>query len=214
MILLIDNYDSFVYNLARYFEELGEETVVVRNDAIDLESVVALQPSHIVLSPGPCTPREAGICVDLARLVGGSIPILGVCLGHQCLGEAFGGRVVRGRPVHGKVSAIHHEGIDLFSGLPAPLEVTRYHSLVVDPHDLPAELVPLAWTADGTLMALRHRSLPAWGVQFHPEAVLTEAGHALLANFLALGRQLNPRGLEAPLPPHETSPPGVSPPME
>ncbi len=214
MILLIDNYDSFVYNLARYFEELGEETVVVRNDAIDLESVVALQPSHIVLSPGPCTPHEAGICVDLARLVGGRIPILGVCLGHQCLGEAFGGRVVRGRPVHGKVSAIHHKGIDLFSGLPAPLEVTRYHSLVVDPRDLPAELVPLAWTADGTLMALRHRSLPAWGVQFHPEAVLTKAGHALLANFLALGRRQNPRGLEAPLPPHETSPPGVSPPVD
>lgn len=214
MILLIDNYDSFVYNLARYFEELGEETVVERNDAIDLESVVDLRPSHIVLSPGPCTPREAGICVDLTRLVAGQIPILGVCLGHQCLGEAFGGRVVRGRPVHGKVSDIHHEGSDLFSGLPAPLAVTRYHSLVVDPDTLPPELVPLARTTDGTLMAMRHRSLPAWGVQFHPEAVLTTAGHALLANFLALGRGEDPRGLEARLPAHESSPPGVSPPSD
>ena len=214
MILLIDNYDSFVHNLARYFEELGEETVVVRNDAIDLESAVALRPGQIVLSPGPCTPREAGICVDLTRLVGGRIPILGVCLGHQCLGEAFGGRVVRGRPVHGKVSAIEHEGIDLFSGLPAPLVVTRYHSLAVDPESLPPELVPLAWAADGTLMALRHRTMPAWGVQFHPEAVLTTAGHALLANFLSLARGLEPRGLATPLPPHETAPPGVSPPLD
>ncbi|MBK5096806.1 MAG: aminodeoxychorismate/anthranilate synthase component II [Gemmatimonadetes bacterium] len=214
MILLIDNYDSFVHNLARYFEELGEETVVVRNDAIDLESAVALRPGQIVLSPGPCTPREAGICVDLTRLVGGRIPILGVCLGHQCLGEAFGGRVVRGRPVHGKVSAIEHEGVDLFSGLPAPLVVTRYHSLVVDPESLPPELVPLAWAPDGTLMALRHRTMPAWGVQFHPEAVLTTAGHALLANFLSLGRGQEPRGLATPLPPHETAPPGVSPPLD
>jgi anthranilate synthase/aminodeoxychorismate synthase-like glutamine amidotransferase len=214
VILLIDNYDSFVHNLARYFEELGEETVVVRNDAIDLESAVALRPGQIVLSPGPCTPREAGICVDLTRLVGGRIPILGVCLGHQCLGEAFGGRVVRGRPVHGKVSAIEHEGVDLFSGLPAPLVVTRYHSLVVDPESLPPELVPLAWAPDGTLMALRHRTMPAWGVQFHPEAVLTTAGHALLANFLSLGRGQEPRGLATPLPPHETAPPGVSPPVD
>jgi len=214
VILLIDNYDSFVHNLARYFEELGEETVVVRNDAIDLESAVALRPAQIVLSPGPCTPREAGICVDLTRLVGGRIPLLGVCLGHQCLGEAFGGRVVRGRPVHGKVSAIEHEGIDLFSGLPAPLVVTRYHSLVVDPESLPPELVPLAWAPDGTLMALRHRTMPAWGVQFHPEAVLTTAGHALLANFLSLGRGQEPRGLATPLPPHETAPPGVSPPVD
>ena len=214
MILLIDNYDSFVHNLARYFEELGEETVVVRNDAIDLESAVALRPGQIVLSPGPCTPREAGICVDLTRLVVGRIPLLGVCLGHQCLGEAFGGRVVRGRPVHGKVSAIEHEGIDLFSGLPAPLVVTRYHSLVVDPESLPPEIVPLAWAPDGTLMALRHRTMPAWGVQFHPEAVLTTAGHALLANFLSLGRGQEPRGLATPLPPHETAPPGVSPPVD
>jgi len=214
VILLIDNYDSFVYNLARYFEELGEQTVVVRNDEIDLESVEALMPGHIVLSPGPCTPREAGICVDLTRLVCGRIPILGVCLGHQCLGEAFGGRVVRGKPVHGKVSEIQHEGIDLFSGLPAPLSVTRYHSLVVDPESLPPELVPLARTADGTLMALRHRTLPVWGVQFHPEAVLTTAGHALLANFLSLGRGQEPRGLATSLPPHETAPPGISPPMD
>lgn len=214
MILLIDNYDSFVYNLARYFEELGEQAVVFRNDEIDLESVVALVPSHIVLSPGPCTPREAGICVDLTRLVCGRIPILGVCLGHQCVGEAFGGRVVRGKPVHGKVSEIQHEGIDLFSGLPAPLSVTRYHSLVVDPDSLPAELISLARTADGTLMALRHRTLPVWGVQFHPEAVLTTAGHALLANFLSLGRGQEPRGLAIPLPPHENAPPGVSPPVD
>lgn len=214
MILLIDNYDSFVYNLARYFEELGEETIVKRNDSIDIESVLALRPGHIVLSPGPCTPREAGICVDLTRHVRGRIPILGVCLGHQCLGEAFGGSVVRGRPVHGKVSYIQHEGVDLFSGLPAPLAVTRYHSLVVDPETLPSDLVPLARATDGTLMALRHRTLPAWGVQFHPEAVLTTAGHALLANFLALGRGQEPRGLDTPLSSHESAPPGVYPPIE
>jgi anthranilate synthase/aminodeoxychorismate synthase-like glutamine amidotransferase len=213
VVLLIDNYDSFVYNLARYFEELGEETIVMRNDAIDTQSVLALGPSHVILSPGPCTPREAGICVDLTRVIGGRIPILGVCLGHQCVGEAFAGSVIRGRPVHGKVSHIEHAGVDLFSGLPAPLAVTRYHSLVVDPTTLPSDLVPLARANDETLMALRHRTLPVWGVQFHPEAVLTTAGHALLANFLALGRGLEPRGLEAPLPPHETPPPGVSPPM-
>jgi len=214
VILLIDNYDSFVFNLARYVEELGEETVVVRNDAIDIRSVISLEPTHIILSPGPCTPGEAGICIDLSRQVAGLIPLLGVCLGHQCIGEAFGGRVIRGKPVHGKVSRIHHEGIGLFSGLPAPLAVTRYHSLVVDPDDLPPELLPLAWTTDGTLMALRHRSHPVWGVQFHPEAVLTVAGHALLANFLAIGRGKDPRGLETPLPRHETPPPGVSPPVD
>jgi anthranilate synthase/aminodeoxychorismate synthase-like glutamine amidotransferase len=214
VILLIDNYDSFVYNLARYVEELGEDTLVVRNDAIDLEAVSALQPDHIILSPGPCTPREAGICVDLTRRLGGRIPPLGVCLGHQCVGEAFGGSVVRARPVHGKVSQIRHVGTDLFAGLPAPLAVTRYHSLVVESTSLPAALVPLAWTSGGTLMAIRHRSRPVWGVQFHPEAVLTMAGHALLANFLALGRRLEPRGLETELPPHETAPAGVSPPLE
>lgn len=214
MILLVDNYDSFVHNLARYLEELGEETVVVRNDAIDVESVLSLGPSHLILSPGPDTPREAGICVELALRAAGKIPILGVCLGHQCLGEAFGGRVIRGRPVHGKVSHVCHEGTDLFSRLPNPLPATRYHSLVVDPDGFPQELAPLAWTSDGTLMALRHRSFPVWGVQFHPEAVLTTAGHALLANFLALGRGEEPCGLDAPLPPHEIAPPCIAPPRD
>lgn len=212
MILLIDNYDSFVHNLARYLVELGEETVVVRNDAIAVESVLSAGPSHLILSPGPDTPREAGICVDLALRAAGKIPILGVCLGHQCVGEAFGGRVVRGKPVHGKISNVHHDGTDLFAGLPNPLPATRYHSLVVDPDGLPSDLVPLARTSDGTLMALRHRVFPVWGVQFHPEAVLTTAGHALLANFLALGRGRAARGLDAPLPPHEIAPPCTAPP--
>ncbi|MFO7587067.1 MAG: aminodeoxychorismate/anthranilate synthase component II [Gemmatimonadota bacterium] len=195
MILLVDNYDSFVYNLARYLEELGEETRVVRNDATSAAAALAPAPSHVVLSPGPCTPREAGICVDLVRLAERDrVPVLGVCLGHQCLGAALGGRIVRGPPVHGKVSLVRHAGDDLFTGLPSPLRVTRYHSLVVDPNGLPPDLLPTAWTEDGILMAVRHRTAPLWGVQFHPEAVLTEAGHALLANFLALGRGTVPPG--------------------
>lgn len=212
MIVLIDNYDSFVYNLARYLEELGETTKVLRNDALAVSDVLDLSPSHIVLSPGPCTPREAGICVELCRAAGDCMPVLGVCLGHQCLAAAFGARVVRGSPVHGKASRIRHDGSDLFTGLPDPLQVTRYHSLVVDPGSLPRELLPLAWTEEGTNMALRHRSRPAWGVQFHPEACLTEHGHALLANFLALGRGEPPRGVLPLDSVHERPPPGAVPP--
>lgn len=213
MVLLVDNYDSFVYNLARYLEELGERTVVIRNDATTAAGALASGPSHLVLSPGPCTPREAGICVDLVRLAARQgIPTLGVCLGHQCLGSALGARVARGTPVHGKVSRIRHDGTDLFAGLPSPLRVTRYHSLVVDPDSLPHELVATAWTAEGVLMALRHRTAPLWGVQFHPEAVLTEAGHALLANFLALGRRSAPPGAAGVPAGTERPPPDVAPP--
>ena len=212
MIVLIDNYDSFVYNLARYLEELGETTRVIRNDALPSRGVLDLAPSHIVLSPGPCTPGEAGICVDLCRAVGDRVPVLGVCLGHQCLAAAFGARVVRGSPVHGKLSSVRHGGSDLFSGLPDPLQATRYHSLVVDPGSLTPELLPLAWTEEGTNMALRHRSRPAWGVQFHPEACLTHHGHALLANFLALGRGLAPPGVLPDSNARERPPPGAIPP--
>ncbi len=212
MIVLIDNYDSFVFNLARYLEELGESTIVLRNDAATVQDVLQLDPSHLILSPGPCTPAEAGICVDLARIASATIPVLGVCLGHQCLADAFGARVVRGQPVHGKVSDARHDGRDLFEGLPDPLQVTRYHALVVDPDSLTEELTPLAWTADGTIMAMRHRTRPAWGVQFHPEACLTEAGHALLANYLALGRGEPPVGRIGESRSLERAPMGVRPP--
>ncbi len=214
MILLVDNYDSFVYNLARYLEELGETTRVVRNDATTADAALAAGPSHVVLSPGPCTPREAGICPDLASLaVRRRVPLLGVCLGHQCLGAALGGRVVRGAPVHGKVSPVRHDGTDLFAGLPSPLRVTRYHSLRLDPGSLPPDLAPTAWTPDGVVMAVRHREAPAWGVQFHPEAVLTEGGHALLANFLALGRGTLPPGPAGVPAGVERPPAGASPPV-
>lgn len=198
MILLIDNYDSFVFNLARYLEELGEEVSVVRNDAITVESVRADAPSHIVISPGPCTPAEASLSVELIRGVSGTIPILGVCLGHQCLAVAFGGRVVRApRPMHGRLSRVRHGGEGLFAGLPDPLTVTRYHSLVVDPERPGAGVRVTARTADGEVMALERSGDRAWGVQFHPEAILTEGGHRLLANFLALGRDAAPDGVRA-----------------
>ncbi len=200
MILVLDNYDSFVHNLARYVEELGEQVRVVRNDATDVDGLLDLAPSHVIVSPGPCTPMEAGTSVDLIRVAGRLVPVLGVCLGHQCVGTAFGARVVRGPPVHGKVSSIVHEERGLFHGLPSPLSGTRYHSLVVDPATLPDELVATAWTEDGVLMALRHDRFPVWGVQFHPEAVLTGYGHALLRNFLALGRNEHPPGLGPGLP--------------
>ena len=212
MIVLIDNYDSFVFNLARYLEELGESTIVLRNDAATVQDVLQLDPSHLILSPGPCTPAEAGICVDLARIASATIPVLGVCLGHQCLADAFGARVVSGQPVHGKVSDARHDGRDLFEGLPDPLQVTRYHALVVDPDSLTEELTPLAWTADGTIMAMRHRTRPAWGVQFHPEACLTESGHALLANYLDLGRGEPPVGRIGESRSLERAPMGVRPP--
>ncbi|MBX3727291.1 MAG: aminodeoxychorismate/anthranilate synthase component II [Xanthomonadales bacterium] len=194
MVLMIDNYDSFTFNIVQYLGELGEEVHTVRNDAIDLPGIRALAPSHIVVSPGPCTPDQAGISLAVVTELAGEFPILGVCLGHQAIGQAFGGEVVRARQVmHGKTSAIRHTGQGVFAGLPDPFEATRYHSLVVARESLPDCLEITAWTerADGGLdeiMGLRHRSLPVEGVQFHPESILTQHGHDLLANFLALGR--------------------------
>ena len=188
MILVIDNYDSFVHNLARYLRELGRETTVRRNDAVGLADIEALAPSHIVLSPGPCTPDEAGICVPLLRALDGRIPVLGVCLGHQCIGQAYGGTVVRARrPMHGKTSSVRHDGRGIFAGLPNPLTATRYHSLVVAREGLPGDLEAMAESEDGEIMALRHRRHPVIGVQFHPESVLTDGGYDLLRNFLAQG---------------------------
>lgn len=190
MILLIDNYDSFVWNLARYVGELGYPRLVVRNDAIGLEDLATLAPSHIILSPGPCTPAEAGISNAVVTGFGDRIPVLGVCLGHQCIGAALGAKVGRARrPMHGKASSVRHDGTGLFHGLPDPLRVTRYHSLIVEEEGLPAGLRVTARSEEGEIMALAHREHPIHGVQFHPEAVLTERGHALLANFLALERR-------------------------
>lgn len=195
MILLIDNYDSFVFNLARYFEELGERVAVVRNDAIDLATLRERDPKALVLSPGPCTPAEAGISVAAVRALAGEVPILGVCLGHQCIGEAFGADVVRAsRPMHGKLSWVQHRETGLFAGLPQPLRATRYHSLVLAADSVSPPLHTTAWTEDGEVMAVEHTEAPIWGVQFHPEAILTQAGHALLANFLALARGEPPPG--------------------
>jgi anthranilate synthase/aminodeoxychorismate synthase-like glutamine amidotransferase len=191
MLLVLDNYDSFTYNLVQYAGELGAEPVVYRNDAISVDEVRELNPSAIVISPGPCTPREAGISVDLIRAAAGTTPILGVCLGHQAIGEAFGGRVVRAdRLMHGKTAAVRHTRHPLFQNIPSPLEAMRYHSLVVSPEGLPAELEITAWSEDrpprSEIMALCHRSLPVFGVQFHPESVGTQAGKRLLFNFLTL----------------------------
>jgi anthranilate synthase component 2 len=187
MLLLIDNYDSFVWNLSRYFVEMGCRTEVVRNDRVTVDDVCRMQPRAIVISPGPSTPREAGVSVPLIREMAASTPILGVCLGHQAIAAAWGGAVVRAAtPVHGRTSFVYHGGERLFDGLPSPLRATRYHSLVVPAETLPADLVPTARTEDGTVMAIEHRTLPVFGVQFHPESVLTEGGHRLLANFLAL----------------------------
>jgi anthranilate synthase component 2 len=194
MILMIDNYDSFTYNLVQYLGELGAEVVVRRNDEITTDGIAALAPSHLMISPGPCTPNEAGVSMQVIRRFAGQIPILGVCLGHQCIGQVYGGQVVRARAVmHGKTSAIHHSATGVFSALPSPYEATRYHSLVVDAATLPAELEVTAWTAqaDGSvdeIMGLRHRSLPIEGVQFHPESILTAHGHDLLKNFLSMRR--------------------------
>jgi anthranilate synthase/aminodeoxychorismate synthase-like glutamine amidotransferase len=186
-LLLLDNYDSFVHNLARYFERLGQSTCVVRNDAVDALGVRVMRPAAVVLSPGPCTPAKAGCSLELVRELHRELPMLGVCLGHQTIAEALGGRVVRAaRPVHGQTSPVHHDGTGIFTGLPSPLAACRYHSLVVEPASLPATLRPTAWTDDGILMAFEHVELPVYGVQFHPEAILTEGGHRLLANFLCL----------------------------
>ena len=190
MILLIDNYDSFTFNLVHFFGDLGVECLVRRNDVLSPEEALALNPDAIVLSPGPCTPNEAGICVDVVRAAAASgMPLLGVCLGHQAIGQAFGGHVVRAiEPVHGKTSQILHENSDVFAGLPNPFTATRYHSLIVQRSTLPETLVPTAETEDGTIMGLRHVSQPIYGVQFHPESIATSHGHEILKNFLDLVR--------------------------
>ena len=184
-LLMIDNYDSFTYNLVQYLAELGATVDVRRNDEVTVDEVEALRPDAVVVSPGPCTPREAGISVPLIRRVAGRIPLLGVCLGHQAIGEAFGGRIVRAqRVMHGKVSAVTHDGHGVFSGVPSPLTATRYHSLAIERATMPACLAITATAEDGEVMGVRHREWPVEGVQFHPEAILTEHGHALLRNFL------------------------------
>ena len=184
-LLMIDNYDSFTYNIVQYFGELGQEVKVFRNDAITLDEIAALNPDYLVISPGPGTPAQAGISLAAIAEFAGKIPLLGVCLGHQAIGEAFGGRVVHARRLmHGKVSPIQHEGVGVFRGLPNPLACTRYHSLAIERESLPAELQITAWTDDGEIMGVRHKTLPVEGVQFHPESILTERGHALLGNFL------------------------------
>jgi anthranilate synthase/aminodeoxychorismate synthase-like glutamine amidotransferase len=193
MVFVLDNYDSFTYNLVQYLGELGAEVEVHRNDELTVEQVEALKPERIVLSPGPCTPSEAGILVPLIRHMAGKAPILGVCLGHQAIGEAFGGRVVRARQLmHGKTSRVEHDGKGVFAGLQTPLTCTRYHSLIVEEESLPAELMVTARTVGSNgegsiIMGLRHRSLPIEGVQFHPESVLTEGGHQMIRNFLKMG---------------------------
>lgn len=187
MILLIDNYDSFTFNLVHHFGALGIECLVKRNDALSAEEAIALKPEAIVLSPGPCSPDEAGICCDVIRLAAGKIPVLGVCLGHQAIGQVFGADVVRApEPMHGKISAMHHDGTGVFEGLPEPVNMVRYHSLTVKPESIAEPLIVNARTEDGVVMGLRHRDYPIHGVQFHPESIASDSGRALLANFLRL----------------------------
>ncbi|MBI5790942.1 MAG: aminodeoxychorismate/anthranilate synthase component II [Rhodocyclales bacterium] len=185
MLLMIDNYDSFTYNLVQYFGELGEEVKVFRNDAITVKEIAAMKPARIVISPGPCSPEKAGISVATIREFAGKVPLLGVCLGHQSIGAAFGGEIVHARQLmHGKTSPVHHHNTGVFTGLPNPLVVVRYHSLAIKRETLPACLEITAWTEDGEIMGVRHRELDVEGVQFHPESILTECGHELLKNFL------------------------------
>ena len=185
MLLMIDNYDSFTYNLVQYFAELGEEVKVFRNDEIAVEEIGKLKPARICISPGPCSPAEAGISVEAIKRYAGQIPILGVCLGHQAIGEAFGGKVVRAQKVmHGKTDSIHHTGVGIFKGIPNPFTVTRYHSLAIEKSSIPAVLEITATSSDGEIMGVRHREFAVEGVQFHPESILSEHGHALLKNFL------------------------------
>ena len=184
-VLMIDNYDSFTYNLVQYLGELGCDVKVIRNDELGVGEIEKLAPERVVLSPGPCTPNEAGVSLELIRRMAGHVPILGVCLGHQAIGQAFGGKVVHAQTLmHGKVSAIHHSGTGVFAGLPSPYNATRYHSLAIERASCPPELEVTAWTEDGEIMGVRHRTLAVEGVQFHPESILTEHGHALLRNFL------------------------------
>ncbi|MBN2645239.1 MAG: aminodeoxychorismate/anthranilate synthase component II [Desulfuromonadaceae bacterium] len=187
MLLMIDNYDSFTYNLVQYFRELGEEVMVLRNDAVDVDGIRALNPKRLVISPGPCSPKEAGISVAAIQAFVGQIPLLGVCLGHQSIAYGFGGRIVRAAELmHGKTSPVEHDGSGLFAGLPNPLQATRYHSLVAEEATFPDCLRVTARTADGTIMALEHRQQPVWGVQFHPESIISEAGKELLQNYLRM----------------------------
>jgi anthranilate synthase component 2 len=195
MILLIDNYDSFTFNLFHFLGDVGAQCEVWRNDKLSVADAIAMQPEAIVLSPGPCTPTEAGICLDLIAAAAGKIPLFGVCLGHQAIGQAFGGKVIRAtEPMHGKVSAIAHTGTDVLASVPSPFRATRYHSLIVELDTLPDILVPTAWTEGPSgklIMAMHHRTLPIYGVQFHPESIASEHGHTILANFLALARGTN-----------------------
>jgi anthranilate synthase component 2 len=187
MLLMIDNYDSFTYNLVQYLRELGEEVVVYRNDQITVAEIEKLKPERMVISPGPCTPNEAGISVSAIKHFAGRLPILGVCLGHQSIGQAYDGRIVRAeRLMHGKTSPVFHDGRELFAGLPDPFDATRYHSLLVERESMPECLEVTAWTAEEEIMGLRHRELPVWGVQFHPESILTVNGMAMLRNFLEM----------------------------
>jgi anthranilate synthase/aminodeoxychorismate synthase-like glutamine amidotransferase len=221
MILLIDNYDSFVYNLARYVRELGEQPLVHRHDAVDIDEILSLSPTHIIISPGPCSPKEAGISTEVVRRLGSRIPILGVCLGHQCIGAAYGGEIVRaGLPMHGKTSRIHHTGQGIFAGLPSPFIATRYHSLVVAPASVPPALTITATSEDGEIMAVQHETYPVYGVQFHPESVLTEHGYRLLDHFLhgipAVPRPVPPAADGAPALPssHDRTLSSAPPPVE
>ena len=192
MILLIDNYDSFTFNLVHYLGELGEECDVRRNDTLSVAQALALNPDAIVLSPGPCSPNEAGICCDLIAAAAGKVPVFGVCLGHQSIGQVFGAQVVRSpTPMHGKISPVFHNGIDVFAGLPSPFNATRYHSLTLEPSSIPDDLEVTAWTADGVIMGVRHKLHPISGVQFHPESIASEHGHDLLRNFLTHAREWN-----------------------
>jgi anthranilate synthase component 2 len=187
MLLMIDNYDSFTYNLVQYLRELGEDVVVYRNDKITLAEIETLKPQRLVISPGPCTPNEAGISVEVIKYFAGKLPILGVCLGHQSVGQAFGGRIVRAeRLMHGKTSPVFHDNRELFDGLPNPFDATRYHSLLVERSSFPACLEITAWTAEDEIMGLRHRDLPVWGMQFHPESILTVTGMDMLRNFIEM----------------------------
>lgn len=190
MLVVIDNYDSFTYNLVQYFGELGANPKVFRNDEVSLAQIKKLNPHQIVISPGPCTPKEAGVSNDVIGAFAGKTPILGVCLGHQCLGDVFGGKIVRAQQImHGKVSDIYHDGDALFAGMDKPFQATRYHSLVIEPSSFPKDLKKIGWTKDGEIMAVKHRQYPIWGVQFHPESILTTQGMQLLKNFLKLSKR-------------------------
>lgn len=190
MFLLIDNYDSFTYNLVHYFGELGAEMIVRRNDVLSADEAMALNPQGIILSPGPCDPDQAGICLELIKKASGKLPIFGVCLGHQSIGQAFGAKIVRApEPMHGKISPIHHEGKGVFANIPSPLAVTRYHSLTIDPASMPDCLEVTSKTDDGVIMGVQHKELPIHGVQFHPESIASEHGHQLLKNFLELAEK-------------------------